>query len=113
LTVTPEAAATLASEFLGREDAFSVQLTDYKGAPAYMVTFSSGDVVYVALDGQVLGYVPAVVQMANADPDAEDRESRNDGSGEDHEDDSHSEVHEEDHADEPEVEVRVRDGAEG
>jgi hypothetical protein len=48
-------AAGLASEFLGRTDAYSVELAQYNGVQAYKVTFLSRDVVYVSFDGQVLG----------------------------------------------------------
>jgi hypothetical protein len=53
-TVTPEQAAGLAAQLLGREDLFSVEVTDLEGEMVYMVTFSSGDLVYVGMDGQIL-----------------------------------------------------------
>ncbi len=67
---------------------FSVQLANYNGQQAYMVTFSSGDLVYVSLQGQVLGVVPAGVEMVNSNPGRHDRESRVGGGGGDgeHED---------------------------
>ena len=51
---TPEAAAALASKVLGRTDLYSVEVTQFEGADVYLVTFSSGDLVYVSLDGQIL-----------------------------------------------------------
>jgi hypothetical protein len=53
-TVTPEQAAGLAAKLIGREDLFSVEVTDLEGEMVYMVTFSSGDLVYVGMDGQIL-----------------------------------------------------------
>jgi hypothetical protein len=53
-TITPEAAANLASAVINRTDLFSAELTQFNGVDAYLVTFSSGDLVYVSLDGQIL-----------------------------------------------------------
>lgn len=66
--MSPEAAAQVAAEFLGRKDLYSVEMADYNGVQAYKVTFSSGDVVYVSLEGKVLGTVPAPMQLANLKP---------------------------------------------
>jgi uncharacterized membrane protein YgcG len=53
-TITPESAAKLASTVINRTDLFSAELTQFNGVDAYLVTFSSGDLVYVGLDGQIL-----------------------------------------------------------
>jgi hypothetical protein len=53
-TITPEAAATLASQVINRTDLFSAEITQLDGVDVYLVTFSSGDIVYVSLDGQIL-----------------------------------------------------------
>ena len=52
--ITPEQAAELASKVLGRDDLYSVEPADLDGVQTYLVTFSSGDLVYVGLDGQIL-----------------------------------------------------------
>ena len=52
--IAPEAAAAIAGKVLGRTDLYSVEVTQFEGADAYLVTFSSGDIVYVSLDGQIL-----------------------------------------------------------
>lgn len=54
VTITPEDAAALASKVLGRTDLYSVEVTQFEGVDVYLVTFSSGDLVYLSLDGQVL-----------------------------------------------------------
>jgi uncharacterized membrane protein YgcG len=54
INLTPEAAAALAGKVLGRTDMYSVELTQFEGVDAYLVTFSSGDLVYLSLNGQVL-----------------------------------------------------------
>ena len=66
--ISPQDAAAAAARFLNRTDPFSVQLTVYNGAQSYMVTFSSGDIVYLSLGGQVLGSVPAAAQVASVGP---------------------------------------------
>lgn len=50
---TPEEAAGLAAQVLGRDDLYSVEISDLNGEAVFMVTFSSGDLVYVSLDGQI------------------------------------------------------------
>jgi hypothetical protein len=52
--ITPEAAAALASKVMNQTDLFSAELTQFNGVDAYLVTFSSGDLVYVSMDGQIL-----------------------------------------------------------
>lgn len=52
--VTPEDAAAIASKVIARTDLYSVEVTQFEGVDAYLVTFSSGDLVYLSLDGQVL-----------------------------------------------------------
>jgi hypothetical protein len=64
VVLTPEQAAALAAQVLGRTDLFSVETADFNGASAYLVTFSSGDLVYVSPAGQILSVgkiVPTVV----------------------------------------------------
>ena len=51
--LTPEEAAGLAAQVLGRDDLYSVEVTDLNGESVFMVTFTSGDLVYVSLDGQI------------------------------------------------------------
>jgi hypothetical protein len=94
--VSARDAAAIASEFLDRTDAYSVQLAEYNGVQAYKVTFTSGDVVYVSLHGQVLGYDLPTVQIASS---GGNRRDDRDGSSEEHEDGEHEE-HEEEHEEE-------------
>ena len=56
--VTPQDAASVAAKSINHTDVYSVQLADVKGTQAYMVTFTSGDVVYVGMQGQVLATLP-------------------------------------------------------
>jgi uncharacterized membrane protein YgcG len=68
VNMSPQDAAAAAAKFLSRTDPYSVQLSDFNGTQAYKVTFSSGDVVFIGLDGLVLGTVPAPAQVASAGP---------------------------------------------
>ena len=65
IAITPAAsvvnvqdAETIASQYINRTDLYSIEMTNLSGAQAYKVTFSSGDIVYVGLDGQVLKAAP-------------------------------------------------------
>ena len=98
--VSPEQAAVLATQMLGNTDVYSVESTTYEGAAAYLVTFTSGDLVYVSPTGQILAVtqlepVVVVVPQRNRDRNNNGGGGGNDG-GEDHE--SHEE-HEEEHED--------------
>lgn len=53
--VTHQEAANIAANFLGQNDLYSVENAVWNGVDAYKVVFSSGTIVYVSMDGQVLG----------------------------------------------------------
>ena len=53
-TMTLEEAAALASSVIGRTDLYAAENTQLEGVDAYLVTFTSGDLVYVSLDGKIL-----------------------------------------------------------
>jgi hypothetical protein len=61
--LTPEQAAQVAAKYWGRSDLYSVESAVLKGANAYKVTFSSGDVVYVSPEGQVVAVIAAPVAV--------------------------------------------------
>jgi hypothetical protein len=111
---TPEQAAALASQVIGRTDLYSVETADLNGASTYLVTFSSGDLVYVSLEGQILSIAKLEQQVVMAPPSGFGG-SGNDNTGNDqtvtirsdHEDEQHEDEHQEDqedHEDEQEVE---------
>ncbi|MCJ7431957.1 MAG: hypothetical protein MUO77_00570 [Anaerolineales bacterium] len=64
--VTPEQAAQLAAQILGRTDLYSVETSSLNGVDAYLVTFSSGDLVYVSLTGQILSITQLPVFTASS-----------------------------------------------
>ena len=101
---TPEQAAALASQVLGRTDLYSVETADFNAQAAYLVTFSSGHIVYVSMDGQILSIsqiVPTVI-TAPATRRQRDDDGRNPPPPDQRRDDDHDEDHEdheEDHED--------------
>src|SRR5512138_605238 len=63
-TLSARDVAVIASTLLQRDDAYSIELADWNGQEAYKVTFSSGDVAYMTLDGNLLAFVPASSYVA-------------------------------------------------
>ena len=71
VTLDAQQATSVASQYLNRTDMYSVETASISGAMGYKVVFSSGDVVYVGLDGQVLAtekIQPAVVVRTVQNP---------------------------------------------
>lgn len=66
LFITPEQAADLASQVLGKTDVYSVETSAFEGQSAYLVTFSAGDLVYVGPQGAILSVTPAPVVVYSA-----------------------------------------------
>lgn len=93
--VTPEQAAEIAANFLGQTSVYSVEIVPINGENLYLVTFYSGDLVYVGLNGQVVG--SASLQAGGSGGRASSFSQANGGGepghddhGEDHEGDEHS-----------------------
>ena len=92
--VSPEQATTIAVDFMADTDVYSVEVVEYEGKPAFLVTFSSGQLVYVGPAGEILSIseVEPVVVMAPPPPKNNNNNnnnnggsSNNGGSHEDHE----------------------------
>jgi hypothetical protein len=47
-------AAAIAAKILGHNDVYITEYSQLDGADVYLVTFLSGDLVYIGLDGQVI-----------------------------------------------------------
>ncbi|MBE0669038.1 MAG: hypothetical protein IH588_00490, partial [Anaerolineales bacterium] len=54
LVISPEQATTVAIDFLGDTNVYSVESVIYENASAYLVTFSSGNLVYVSPSGEII-----------------------------------------------------------
>lgn len=70
-TVTLEEAAALASSVIGRTDLYAAESSTLNGVDAYLVTFSSGDLVYVSLDGKILSITKLPVEYVLGQPVAQ------------------------------------------
>ena len=66
--ITPEQAAALAAQVLGHDDVYSVETSVFNGESVYLVTFSSGDLVYISPQGMIVSVTPAPVVVYNAPP---------------------------------------------
>lgn len=94
--VTHQEAANIAASFLGQNDLYSVENMVWNGVDTYKVVFSSGTIVYVSMDGQILGseapqpvFVSLPAQNNNNQPQPAGAPSRT----EDHDDHEEHEDH--------------------
>lgn len=95
--ITPEEAAAIASKVLNRTDLYSVEGAQFEGVDAYLVTFSSGDIVYVGMDGQILSISKLAVTVITQPNNTRGGGNNNGGNGGSHENEDHEEnEHEED-----------------
>jgi hypothetical protein len=81
--LTPEQAAALAAQVIGRTDLYSVETTIFNDASAYLVTFSSGDLVYVSPEGMILSItkLPPVASDPGAPATSNNNHPRRGGGG--------------------------------
>jgi len=95
--VTPEQATTLAMQMINRSDVYSIESTTYENAAAYLVTFTSGDLVYVGPNGQILAVTklqPVVVTQPNRRHNNNNQGNQTTGSSSGGSEDHHEEEHE-------------------
>jgi hypothetical protein len=64
VALSPTDAAQLAAKVIGNTNLLSAETSSYNGVNAYLITFTNNDVVYVGLDGQILGVQIAPVAPA-------------------------------------------------
>jgi len=67
-SLSAQEAAAVAASVLNQQDIYSVESAPFNGIDAYKVVFSSGQVAYVGLDGQILSITqiqPVVVAQNN------------------------------------------------
>lgn len=91
-SVTPEQAAAIAAAYLKKTDVYSVEITSLQGASVYKVVFSSGDEVYVGLDGAVIPatmIATATPYFVDPTPEPQKHHNNGNGGGDDHGDHSH------------------------
>lgn len=104
VVLTHQEAALVAANFLGDTDLFSVENAPWEEKDAYKVVFSSGYIVYVSLDGQILSseapqpvFVSVPAPATNNGGSGQSQTSSNNSQQQDHDEDD-----DDDHDDEDE-----------
>lgn len=109
--LTPNEAIDLAVEVMGQDDLYSIEMTELNGESVYLVTFTSGDLIYISLDGQIRAIdeievqtVVVNVSSGGGDRSSADRSNNNSsnssgGEREDHEDEHEDHEEREEHDD--------------
>ena len=82
--LSPEQAAQLAAQVTGNSNLLSAESSSLNGMDAYKITFTNNDVIYIGLDGQVLGVqiAPVVVNVSAPVP-AQTRQKNKGGNNSD------------------------------
>jgi hypothetical protein len=89
--ITPEEAAAIASKVINRTDLYSVEAAQFEGVDTYLVTFSSGDLVYVGMDGQILSISKLAVTVITQPNNSGGGNRNNNGNNGEHEENEHEE----------------------
>lgn len=99
--LTHQEAALVAANFLGDTDLFSVETALWEEKDAYKVVFSSGYIVYVSLDGQILSseapqpvFVSIPAPVSSNSGSGQSQASSSNSQQEDH--DEHDDDHDDD-----------------
>ena len=101
VNLTPDQAADLASQVMGDSELFSVEVTQFNGESVYLITFSSGNLVYMSLDGRILSIdkLDGVVVSAPANNQGNNNNGSKNRNNEEHEDDNNNHREHEEHDD--------------
>ena len=96
--LTHQEAALVAANHLDQTDLFSVEIATWEGAEAFEVVFSTGDIVYVSMDGQILATeAPQTVIITETNNNGNNNGGSNNGHSErEHEDDDDDDDHDDD-----------------
>ena len=99
--LTPEQAAQLAAQVVGNTNLLSAESFSLNGTNAYKITFTNNDVVYVGLDGQILGVqiAPVVLNVSAPVAQVQHKDRGNNGSASSESHDEHEDEHEDEHDD--------------
>lgn len=99
VVLRPEEAAQMAAQVVGNTSLLSAESSSFNGVNAYLITFTNKDVVYVGLDGQILGVQVSPVVVNVAAPAKKKNNNDRNSSGENHERGEDKDEHEEEHED--------------
>ena len=108
--LTPNEAIDLAVKVMGQDDLYSIEMTELNGESVYLVTFTSGNLIYISLDGQVraideIEVLTVVVNVSSGGGDRSSTDRSNNSSNssggehEDHEDEHEDHEEHEEHDD--------------
>jgi len=103
--ITPEEAADVASKVIGKTDVYTVEVSQFEGETVYLVTFSSGDLVYMSLDGRVISISKLpVTYITQSQPSYTGNNGKSNGGGGSNDgggssSSSHDDDHDDDHGD--------------
>jgi 2',3'-cyclic-nucleotide 2'-phosphodiesterase (5'-nucleotidase family) len=92
-SITPEQAAQIAADAFGQGVAW-VEIVTVKGEDLYLVTLTSGDLVYVSMTGQVVGSAPAQYSGTSGGGGRQLVSNETSSGGEGEHEDEHEEEHE-------------------
>jgi len=97
--VSPEQAAQIAAKVIGNPNLLSAESSNVNSTNAYKITFTNNDVVYVGLDGQILGIqiAPVVVNVQAPAVQQVKRKNTNNNNTSTVSSQSHDDDHEEEH----------------
>jgi hypothetical protein len=86
---------------MGDTELFSVEVTQFNGESVYLITFSSGNLVYMSLDGRILSIdkLDVVVVSAPANNQGNNNNGSKNRNNEEHEDDNNNHREHEEHDD--------------
>jgi hypothetical protein len=79
--VGPEQAASIAAQFMNKTDVYSVESTSINSINAFKVIFSSGEVVFVGLDGKIISTTKLQPTIVSVAPTAPPQKRNNSGGG--------------------------------
>lgn len=98
--ITAEQAAQIAADFFGQSSVAWVEIVTVKGEDMFLVTFATGEMVYINMSGQVVGSAPAQFSLGSSSGGGHNPGSAGSSGSEQSEDsDDHDDDHEDEHED--------------
>jgi hypothetical protein len=97
--VSPEQAAQIAAQVVSNPNLLSAESSSMNGTNAYKITFTNNDVVYVGLDGQILGVQIAPVMVNVSAPVVQAVKHKRNNDSNNSSSQSHESEHEVEHDD--------------
>lgn len=96
VSLTHQEAALVAANFLEQTDLYSVENVVWEETDAYKVVFSTGDIVYVSMNGDILATESPETVIVTETTNTNTRPSNNNTYDDDHDDDHDDDDHDDD-----------------